>query len=657
MMQFSVFRTPARRGSFEASVIPSPAHRASVICKPITYLFVLAALVGCETCAAAEVDLPQDAPTLRITDRQIPPSWALKQRLLLETQNDAVDKFFAHYFDQRGWYKGYLTWGMGIGSDDILQGTANWPLLYAMGGSDEVLRKFYRAFRGNLEQLSTQKVEAAPAWGVMHNGFVAADDMFHIEEWYQSFNQLPLADPNNREFRKLTLRFAGFFLNEGLPDGAEPIYDFEHHIIRSGVVGSRGAVMQIGDEFWGFGWQEVKARPSMRQWTKIRGDTLDNLGATTFVTNAWLLTGDAKYRDWVQQYMKAWCKRAAGNDHIFPYNVGLSGKVGEHWNGQWWKHMFGDWRISRSLIAGAENAALVSQNDPVYMEAIRRQARALLDRGIKRKDGRKYAPSGFDGKRLGTQLTRLYLNDFREDDLALIREEMQKRGAAVPDRYNVKWDVPIHDGYSSPFYEPPHYAWLKFLLGDYAEFPDRILDSDLGRIRFHVNRMQRKREFSQSTCGVHAGRQFRDLDWQRNTEAHHWYMPAATHSLINLAFGGMGYRNAKGSRVVMSELWHFDPAAGRPGLPPDVAALVDTITRDTVGVHLVNVSQTTPRTVVVQTGAYGEHQCSQVTYGKQTLDVNRHYFVVHLAPGSGGRLELKVKRYANQPRARLPWQP
>ena len=79
--------------------------------------------------------------------------------------------------------------------------------------------------------------------------------------------------------------------------------------------------------------------------------------------------------------------------------------------------------------------------------------------------------------------------------------------------------------------------------------------------------------------------------------------------------------------------------------------------RDTVGVHLVNVSQTTPRTVVVQTGAYGEHQCSQVTYGKQTLDVNRHYFVVHLAPGSGGRLELKVKRYANQPRARLPWQP
>jgi hypothetical protein len=134
-------------------------------------------------------------------------------------------------------------------------------------------------------------------------------------------------------------------------------------------------------------------------------------------------------------------------------------------------------------------------------------------------------------------------------------------------------------------------------------------------------------------------------------------MPAATHSLINLACGGMGYNNAKESRVILAELWHFDPEASRPGLPPDVAALVDTITRNTVGIHLVNVSQTTPRTVVVQTGAYGEHQCLQVTHNRQSTEVNNHYFIVHLAPGSGGHLELKVKRFANRPQARLPWRP
>ena len=245
---------------------------------------------------AAMAELPEDATVIKIATPRIPPSWALRQRLLLEEHNRAVDMFYAHYFDERGWYKGYLTWGIGIGSDDILQGLANWPLLYAMGGSEEVLQKYYKAFHGNVEQLSTQKVEAAPEWGVIHNGFVAADDVFHIEEWYQAFNQLPTADPHNAEFRELTQRFAGFFLNEGLPKGAEPIYDYEHNIIRSGVVGSRGAVMKIDGAFWGFGWEELAARPGFRQWRNIRGDMLDNLGVTGFVTNAYRLTVDQKYQ-------------------------------------------------------------------------------------------------------------------------------------------------------------------------------------------------------------------------------------------------------------------------------------------------------------------------------------------------------------------------
>jgi hypothetical protein len=119
----------------------------------------------------------------------------------------------------------------------------------------------------------------------------------------------------------------------------------------------------------------------------------------------------------------------------------------------------------------------------------------------------------------------------------------------------------------------------------------------------------------------------------------------------------MGLSNGKENRPVLAEVWHFDPEANRPGLPPDVAALVDKITRSAIGIHLVNVSQTTPRTVVVQTGAYGEHQCLKVTHNGKMTEVNNHYFVVHLAPGSGGCLELKVKRFANPPQARLPWQP
>jgi len=612
-----------------------------------TLTTALAAVAALCFSTAVAAELPEGVPTVEIATPRIPPPWALKERLLLEEQNRAVDMFYEHYFDERGWYKGYLTWGIGIGSDDILQGLANWPLLYALGGSEEVLQKYLKAFRGNVEQLNTQKVEAAPEWGVIHNGFVAADDVFHIEEWYQAFNQLPVADPHNDEVRELTQRFAGFFLNEGLPEGAEPIYDYEHNIIRSAVVGSRGAVMKIDDAFWGFGWEEIAKRPGTRQWTNIRGDMLDNLGITVFVTNAYLLAGDQKYRQWVESYVGAWCERAARNDGIFPSNVGLSGVVGEHWDGRWWKHIWGDWRLSRGVIAAAENAMLVSQNDPKYMGAIRRQVRALLERGVEHKDGQSYAPASFDGKNwegrasLDSHLVRLYLTDFREDDLALMRKEIQKWGTGGRG--------------SACFYIAPHYAWMSFLLGENPGFPEQILNSDLERLRDNMERMQQEREIAPSTCGVTAGRIFRDRDWERNTEAHHRFMPVATHSLINLAFGGMGHNAAKESRVVIAELWHFDPEANRPGLPPDVAALVDKITADTVGIHLVNVSQTHPRTVVIQTGAYGEHQCLQAVIGGRRVDVNSRYFAVRLEAGCGGYLELKVKRYANQPRAGLPW--
>ena len=134
-----------------------------------------------------------------------------------------------------------------------------------------------------------------------------------------------------------------------------------------------------------------------------------------------------------------------------------------------------------------------------------------------------------------------------------------------------------------------------------------------------------------------------------------WLEPEV-HALMNLTCGAMAPDNGKGTYPVLAEVWHFDPEANRPGLSPDVGALVEKITSDTVGIHLVNVSQAEPRTVVVQTGAYGENRCLQVTCNRRTVDVNSHYFAVRLEAGCGGYLELKVDRFANRPRARLPWQ-
>ena len=53
-----------------------------------------------------------------------------------------------------------------------------------------------------------------------------------------------------------------------------------------------------------------------------RGDVVANLAVTSLVTNAYLLTGEEKYRSWVLEYTDAWIERAHQNDGLLPDNVG-----------------------------------------------------------------------------------------------------------------------------------------------------------------------------------------------------------------------------------------------------------------------------------------------------------------------------------------------
>jgi len=49
-----------------------------------------------------------------------------------------------------------------------------------------------------------------------------------------------------------------------------------------------------------------------------RGDVAPNLGITSLLTNAYLLTGDDKYRAWVLEYVDAWVERAHRNGGSSP---------------------------------------------------------------------------------------------------------------------------------------------------------------------------------------------------------------------------------------------------------------------------------------------------------------------------------------------------
>ncbi len=104
-----------------------------------------------------------------------------------------------------------------------------------------------------------------------------------------------------------------------------------------------------------------------------------------------------------------------------------------------------------------------------------------------------------------------------------------------------------------------------------------------------------------------------------------------------------------------TEAWILERFSQRTGLPEDVAALVTSIRPEAVRVVLVNLSQTQPRSVVVQTGAYGENTCERVTANRKTTEVNGRAFEVQLEPGAGTELTVARKRFTNRPTFDFPW--
>jgi hypothetical protein len=112
-------------------------------------------------------------------------------------------------------------------------------------------------------------------------------------------------------------------------------------------------------------------------------------------------------------------------------------------------------------------------------------------------------------------------------------------------------------------------------------------------------------------------------------------------------------------------------------LPKDVAALVDKLGADAVGIQLVNLSTTETRNAIVQAGAFGEHQFtglkyrsmnqeelrqnpylwlrSEREYAEKETSVNGKYFAVELPPSTSVRLEVGMRRFVNNPSYAFPW--
>ena len=130
--------------------------------------------------------------------------------------------------------------------------------------------------------------------------------------------------------------------------------------------------------------------------------------------------------------------------------------------------------------------------------------------------------------------------------------------------------------------------------------------------------------------------------------------PAQTDALTNLMLGG--YFASGRIWMLHSRLRYFDPESRRAGAPEHLGALVEKLEDDGVTVTLVNTDPVNPLSVIVQAGAYAEHQFVAATVDGDTVTIDQPYISVRIEPGCGSRIAFKMKRYANQPSLAFPWQ-
>jgi hypothetical protein len=183
----------------------------------------------------------------------------------------------------------------------------------------------------------------------------------------------------------------------------------------------------------------------------------------------------------------------------------------------------------------------------------------------------------------------------------------------------------------------PDSGWVAFLEGKNPNFPEQVLRQDLETIR-------------RKTAGMRADKTTPDT---RLADDPMGFNPATVANLVRLAMGGIHHGNR--TLTLHTRVRYFDPEARRPGMPPDVAALVEKMTADETVLTLVNVSPLHTRRVIVQGGSYGEHTITTAAAGSTLLKVNGPHLEVVLEPGCGARITLGMKRYANPPTLAWPW--
>ena len=594
-------------------------------------------------------------PTLEATCPTSPPAWAVLERRLIDAIDEAAPIFLDKYTRPGGalvWQEQYP--GDGVWADDLYEAFFNWPQYHALGGSGYCGEK-------SLVQWNAITRQLAVDYGRVTDEFVNDDDWFHNAENYIYFYALGMVDPTVRDNVDRARRFADFYSADS-PLGN---YDAEARVIRSPFSGSKGPLFHArwADVQYNLDYGHTTLGPGQNlpdQWhvdEKLRqkiherfdqvvmqSDVVVNLGTVPLIATAFLYTGDERYRNWIVDYVGAWIERTRANGGIVPDNVGPTGIIGEHRQGQWWgghygwTGLYGHQMMGCALTIAAEAAQLVT-GDSGYLDLPQLWLDKLIDKAETGVDGQLLVPHNHTSEAGWTnhQPVDAYL------PIHLWAASMEAVDWQRLERFRsgneAEWATVTSRGPR----EPDDRAWTRWLAGKLPDFPEHILQANYQEV---CRRLQ----------VVMADEQ--DLT---KMDVHHWQQvnPVLTEALVQLTTGGP--QTIYWGGLATGRLRYYDAENRRAGLPADVGALVRELQADSVTVSLANLSVRDTREVVIGAGSFGEHAFTEawdVTDGNapaEPMRIDGTWMRLRMRPGSEITLHLGTKRYGQAPTYAFPW--
>ncbi len=495
-------------------------------------------------------------------------------------------------------------------------------------------------------------------------------DWHHTGEGMRGFHLQGLADPTDATYQSRVRRFAGFYMDE---DPEAKNYDPVNKVIRSIWNGSKGPLLRwadpvdwVGDPVEGKfhlihgaggstemvdlmeSYEEMLAH--CNEYLHSAGDHPLNLLATNLALNAYALAHEEKYMKWQVEYVDAWTERIDKNGGNIPSNIGLDGSIGGETDGKWYGGTYGwdfsPWSPEHRVVAhrnmftkgmwpGFGNALLMT-GDRKYVDVLRRQIDNIYAQK-KVVDGKVLYPQNYGEKGEKTEEPIFEWIDGRlitkEKKLTEPRWYHFTENAYIPQ----VTDIYMFSMDRKDLERVPKTGWIGFLEGLNPDYPEQALRREFAVIRGKMKSMR----IDPTTPDT------------RLVDVPMGFNPYSPTLMLNRLMQGAylhGMIYTQHARVR-----YFDPVRRRAGIPEDVAVLITEMSKEMTKVILVNVNQLEARDVIVQTGAYGEHQCVRVETGGRKFQVNNRFFNIRLAPGAGAELIIYAHRYANRPTLTFPW--